>query len=318
MVEQQGKHRFIDRVEVRFLPSENKYWAAMDNFGFTRIHIPDEFYRRYDRLLEGGIWAHRRRRVQAAEEGTKGSPFHIADLKPIQLARFDFEEYCDGRRAVHHATSGSTCCCAASAWSPTRIETRLKLLLLTRLIPFVEKNYNFIELGPRGTGKSYAFSEMSPVLHPHLGRQGEHGEPLLQQRPPAGGPGRPLGRGGLRRGRRHEGHRPRRHPDHEGLHGERAVQPRRHAGPRRRLARLRRQPEPAGRDAGRATAATDLFQPLPKEFDLAVIDRLPLLPAGLGDPEELQDILTTSYGFVTDYLAEAFRHAAQAEPLRRS
>src|SRR5258708_5029124 len=57
MVEQHGRHRFIDRVEVRFLPSETKYWAAMDNFGYNRIHISEEYYRRYDRLLEGGIWA---------------------------------------------------------------------------------------------------------------------------------------------------------------------------------------------------------------------------------------------------------------------
>ena len=57
LVEQHGKHRFIDRIEVRFLPSEMKYWASMDNFSFSRIHIPDEFHRRFDRLLEGGIWA---------------------------------------------------------------------------------------------------------------------------------------------------------------------------------------------------------------------------------------------------------------------
>jgi len=57
MVEQKGRHRFIDRVEVRFLPSENKYWASMDHFGYAKIHIAEEFYRRYERLLEGGIWA---------------------------------------------------------------------------------------------------------------------------------------------------------------------------------------------------------------------------------------------------------------------
>ena len=57
LVEQNGRHRFIDRVEVRFLPSETKYWAAMDNFGFNRIHVPRSYYRRYERLLEGGIWA---------------------------------------------------------------------------------------------------------------------------------------------------------------------------------------------------------------------------------------------------------------------
>src|SRR5215204_2290997 len=57
LVEQRGTHRFIDRIEVRFLASESKYWASMDNFSFNRIHVNERFYRQYDRLLEGGIWA---------------------------------------------------------------------------------------------------------------------------------------------------------------------------------------------------------------------------------------------------------------------
>jgi len=161
LVEQRGRHRFIDRVEVRFLAGESKYWAAMDHFGYTKIHIPDEFYRRYERLLEGGIWAIVDVEFRMSEDGSKGSPFHIADLRPIQLARFDLDEYIEGRQ-----------CFSREEWidlllrsvglEPALMERRLKMLLLTRFIPFVEKNYNFIELGPRGTGKSYAFSEMSP------------------------------------------------------------------------------------------------------------------------------------------------------------
>ena len=88
LVEQHGKHRFIDRFEVRFLPSETKYWASMDNFGFNRIHIPQEYYRRYERLLEGGIWAIVDVECIPNEDGAKGSPFRIADLRPIQLARW--------------------------------------------------------------------------------------------------------------------------------------------------------------------------------------------------------------------------------------
>lgn len=57
LVEQDGRHRFIDRIEVRYAPSETKHWASMDNFGYSFIHIPEEYYRRYERLLEGGIWA---------------------------------------------------------------------------------------------------------------------------------------------------------------------------------------------------------------------------------------------------------------------
>src|SRR5579872_7092499 len=104
LVEQRGTHRFIDRIEVRFLPSEMKYWAAMDNFSYNRIHINEKWYRMYDRLLEGGIWAliDVEYRPQVDDEGNSkkgGSPFHIGELRPIQLARFDFEEYCEGRRA---------------------------------------------------------------------------------------------------------------------------------------------------------------------------------------------------------------------------
>jgi len=161
LVEQNGKHRFIDRVDVRFLPSETKYWASMDNFGFNRIHVPQEYYRRYERLLEGGIWAIVDVECIPNEDGAKGSPFHIADLRPIQLARFDFDDYVEGR-SQFTTDEWMDVLLRSVGLEPTTFTRRLKLLLLARLIPFVEHNYNFIELGPRGTGKSYAFSEFSP------------------------------------------------------------------------------------------------------------------------------------------------------------
>ncbi|MBI3967056.1 MAG: BREX system Lon protease-like protein BrxL, partial [Chloroflexi bacterium] len=164
LVEQRGSYRFIDRLEVRFVPSENKYWAAMDNFSYSRIHINERFYRQYDRLLEGGIWAQVDLEFRLdGEEDSKGknSPFHVADLRPIQLARFDFEEYCTGRRAFT-TEQWLDVLIRSAGLEPARMERRLELLFLARFPPFVEKNYNFIELGPRGTGKSYVFSEMSP------------------------------------------------------------------------------------------------------------------------------------------------------------
>src|SRR5438270_7762150 len=82
LVEQEGHHRFIDRVEVRFVPGENKYWASMDNFNFHRIHVNERFYRQYDRLLEGGVWAIVDLEYHASEDDEhhrgRGSPFHIA------------------------------------------------------------------------------------------------------------------------------------------------------------------------------------------------------------------------------------------------
>ena len=129
-VEQLGRHRFIDRVEVRFLPSENKYWASMDNFGYTRIHIPADFYRRFERLLEGGIWAivDVEFRVDAEKNG---SPFHITELKPIQLARFDFDEYCQGRRDFS-TDEWLDVLMRSAGLEGTRFDRRLKLLLLSR------------------------------------------------------------------------------------------------------------------------------------------------------------------------------------------
>ena len=142
----------------------------MENFGFSRIHVPQEYYRRYERLLEGGIWAIVDVECIANEDGAKGSPFRIADLRPVQLT-LDFEDYAEGRSQFHHR--GMDGRLTAQRRSGTdHVYTPAEATLLARLIPFVEHNYNFIELGPRGTGKSYAFSEFSP-LYSHLGREGE-------------------------------------------------------------------------------------------------------------------------------------------------
>ena len=197
MVEQKGKHRFIDRIEVRFLAGENKYWASMDHFGYTKIHIPEEFYRRFERLLEGGIWAIIDVEFRLSDEGVKDSPFHIVDLKPIQLANFDLEEFIEGRRALSRE-DWIDILLRSVGLEPLRMERRLKILLITRLIPFVEKNYNFIELGPRGTGKSYAFSEMSPYSDADLRWEGKYSKSILQQCPQTGRSRRALGCSGVR------------------------------------------------------------------------------------------------------------------------
>ncbi|AGG07400.1 TIGR02688 family protein [Dehalococcoides mccartyi] len=305
MVEQKGKHRFIDRVEVRFLPSENKYWASMDHFGYARIHIPEEFYRRYERLLEGGIWAIVDVEFRLSEDGKKDSPFHVVDLKPIQLARFDLDEYLDGRRAL-----------AREEWidlllrsvglEPVRMSRRLKILLISRLIPFVEKNYNFIELGPRGTGKSYAFSEMSPYCMLLSGGKASTANLFYNNAR------RQVGLvghwdvvafdevGGMKIT----------DPDAVQIMKDYMANGRFSRGVTQVLAdaslvfigNLNNPVESLVQNS-----ATDLFQPLPKEFDLALLDRIHFYLPGWEVPKNSKDMLTVHYGFVTDYLAEAFR-----------
>ncbi|ACZ61420.1 protease Lon-related BREX system protein BrxL [Dehalococcoides mccartyi] len=305
MVEQKGKHRFIDRIEVRFLPSENKYWASMDHFGYARIHIPEEFYRRYERLLEGGIWAIVDVEFRLSEEGKKDSPFHVVDLKPIQLARFDLDEYLDGRRDLSR-DEWIDLLLRSIGLEPVRMDRRLKILLITRLIPFVEKNYNFIELGPRGTGKSYAFSEMSPYCMLLSGGKASTANLFYNNAR------RQVGLvghwdvvafdevGGMKIT----------DPDAIQIMKDYMANGRFSRGVTQVLAdaslvfigNLNNPVESLVQNS-----ATDLFQPLPKEFDLAVLDRIHFYLPGWEVPKNSKDMLTVHYGFVTDYLAEAFR-----------
>src|SRR5215475_11921485 len=162
MVKDKGKHTFIDKVKVRYLADDDKHWAELVNFGHRYVHFPEPYLRQYDRLLMGGIWAQVDIRHQY-DEDVKGkrSPFWIEALRPIQIATFDLEEYCDCRR---HLTSEEwiDLLLRSIGLEPCHFSRRVKLLLLSRLLPLCEHNYNLVELGPRGTGKSYAYQELSP------------------------------------------------------------------------------------------------------------------------------------------------------------
>ncbi|MCI0393109.1 MAG: protease Lon-related BREX system protein BrxL [Acidobacteria bacterium] len=161
-VREKGKHTLIDKVKVRYLSDDDKYWAEFVGFGHQHIHIPDHYIRQYDRLLMGGIWAQVELRHEYDEEARgKRSPFWIDSLKPIQLASFDLEEYRRGRREFS-CDEWIDLLIRSIGMEPSHFDRRLKLLFLTRLIPLCEQNFNLVELGPRGTGKSYAFQELSP------------------------------------------------------------------------------------------------------------------------------------------------------------
>jgi ATP-dependent Lon protease len=164
IVRERGRHRLIDKVKVRYLSDDDKYWAEFVNFGHKYVHIPDRYIREYDRLLMGGIWAQVEIRHEFDQEATgKRSPFWIDSMKPIQLASFDLEEYRNGRREFT-TDEWIDLLVRSIGLEPTNFDKRLKLLFLTRLIPLCEQNFNLIELGPRGTGKSYAFQELSPYV----------------------------------------------------------------------------------------------------------------------------------------------------------
>jgi len=162
LVRERGRHVFIDKVKVRFLAEDDKYWAECLNFGHKYIHVPERYARDYDRLLLGGIWAEVEIRHQYDEEAKgRKSPFWVEKLSPIQLASFDLNSYLDGRRRFN-SEEWVDALIRGVGLEPSHFNRRLKLLLLLRLVPLCEANYNLVELGPRGTGKSYGFQELSP------------------------------------------------------------------------------------------------------------------------------------------------------------
>ena len=158
-VKEAGRHTFIDKIKVRLVDSQ--YWADVTNFGHRFVHIPDLYVRDFDRLLTGGIWAQVDMRFEYDEEGKGKNPFWIDRMIPIQLATFDLEEY-RRLRAEFTTDEWLDLIIRSMGYEPAVMERRLKLLFLTRLIPLCERNYNLVELGPRGTGKSYAVQELSP------------------------------------------------------------------------------------------------------------------------------------------------------------
>ncbi len=162
MVKNKGKYTLIDKVKVRYVAQDDKHWAELVNFGHLYVHIPEHFLRKYDRLLVGGIWAQVDIRHQYDEEARgRKSPFWIDSLKPIQIATFDLEEYRECRREFS-SEEWMDLLLRTMGLEPCHFDRRRKLLLLVRMIPLCEHNYNLVELGPRGTGKSYVYQELSP------------------------------------------------------------------------------------------------------------------------------------------------------------
>lgn len=164
IVRERGRHTFIDKVKVRYVSEDDKYWAELVHFGHKYVHVPERYIRDYDRLLVEGVWAQIDMRHEYDEEVRgKRSPFWIDEIRPIQIANFDLEEYCNCRQKFTD-DEWIDLLIRSMGMEPSQFERRLKLLFLTRLIPLCEHNYNLVELGPRGTGKSYVYQELSPYV----------------------------------------------------------------------------------------------------------------------------------------------------------
>jgi len=158
-VKEHGRYTFIDKIKVRL--DDSDYWAELVNFGHRYVHIPDRYVHDFDRLLTGGVWAQVEMRFEYDEDTRGKYPFWIDKLTPIQLASFDLDEY---RKLRREFTTGEwlDLIVRSMGYEPSQMDDRLKLQLIMRLVPLCESNFNLIELGPRGTGKSFVIQELSP------------------------------------------------------------------------------------------------------------------------------------------------------------
>src|SRR5271165_4910057 len=156
-VKENGQYFFIVKVKVRVVDSD--YWAEAVNFNNKFLHVPNQYVRDDKRLLMGGIWAQFNMRFEYDEEARGKYPFWIDKLTPIQIATFDLDEYRNVRRQFS-TDEWINLIVRSMGYEPSEMSRRLKLLFLVRLIPLAERNYNLVELGPRGTGKSYVVQEV--------------------------------------------------------------------------------------------------------------------------------------------------------------
>lgn len=160
-LKRKGKHRLIDKVDVRFVETDKKFWATLSNFGSKFVNIPEETVYKYERLLGGGAWSQIDLVYNDLEDKAQKTPFYIAGLKPIQVAAFDLPAYIEARQEFSR-DDWLDLVVRTIGLEPSEYDLRGKLLALERLVPMVERNYNLIELGPWGTGKSFVYRESNP------------------------------------------------------------------------------------------------------------------------------------------------------------
>jgi ATP-dependent Lon protease len=301
-VKEKGRWTFIDKVRVRLVDSD--YWAELNNFANKFVHIQNQYVRDYERLLTGGIWAQIDMRFEYDEDGKGKNPFWIEKLTPIQIAAFDLSEY-QRLRAEFTTDEWIDLMLRSMGYEPGEMTKRLKLLFLTRLIPLCERNYNLVELGPRGTGKSYVIQEVSPyaalmtgptTVANLFGHMGGRAKGLVQIWDVVGFD---------------------EVADLEKMPKEVITTMKTYC----ESGSFQRGQEAASGEAGIALFGNTqqpidvmvqtghLFEPMPEVIrdDMAFIDRLHFYLPGWEVPKMRNDLFTDHYGFVVDFLAEALR-----------
>lgn len=161
LLREKGSYTVIDRITVKLNIKEDRYEAIFSNLGVTGVEVMNTYVSEYDRLLCGGIWCIVQLDYDYNEEDKKSSPIGLRKLTPIQMPHIDLKEIKDLRQNFTKE-EWIKVILRSSGMEPDKFTEREQWLLLSRMIPLVENNYNLCELGPRSTGKSHLFKEISP------------------------------------------------------------------------------------------------------------------------------------------------------------
>lgn len=159
-IKEKGRHKVIDKLTVELNDRSGNYEAEFSNLGLKKVPVADDFVRRHPKLLVGGIWCIAELTYELPDD-PRASPWRIDSLKPIQVSHTDHEEFI-AARAYFSTEEWMGLLMQSIGFNPDLFSWRGMLLQLIRLVPYCERNYNLLELGPKGTGKSHVYAEFSP------------------------------------------------------------------------------------------------------------------------------------------------------------
>ena len=159
-IKEKGRYKVIDKISVDLNDKKDVYEAQFSNLGIKEVLVDSGTVKKHPKLLVGGVWCIADLEYEFTEDKAV-SPWVLSTLKPIQLSHFDFDGYVEARKQFT-TDEWIDLLVQSIGFNPDMFGKRSKLTQLVRLIPFCERNYNLIELGPKGTGKSHIYSEFSP------------------------------------------------------------------------------------------------------------------------------------------------------------
>ncbi len=166
-IKQHTTYEFIDKVSVKLVEVHDKYWATLSNLNLDFINIDERLVKEHERLLMGGVWAEITIRYDETYIfKNQNRPFFIESIRPIQISNRNMEGFRASRKRFTR-DQWLDLLMRSMGYEPNHpyYTRRRKLHYMLRLVPFVERNFNSVELGPRGTGKSFVYQQMSPYCH---------------------------------------------------------------------------------------------------------------------------------------------------------